>query len=116
MEALTMRAKVATIDNAMRWEIVDPEPHHRYMGLLFERDITPTRNLAAGFVILPPKQEQPKLNTHHHSEEVYIVIQGNGKLVLAGEEVKVERESAVYIAPGCQHRAISTGDEEMQLV
>jgi mannose-6-phosphate isomerase-like protein (cupin superfamily) len=111
-----MNGKSASIDSAMRWEISDPEPNHRFMGLMFERDITPTKNVAVGFVILPAKQEQKKLSVHERSEEVYIVVQGEGRFVIGEEEVAVKKGSAVYIAPGCPHRAINTGTEELHLV
>ena len=46
-----MSTAVVKMSDAMLWEIPDPEPNHRYMGIMFERDITPTANLASGFVI-----------------------------------------------------------------
>ena len=110
-----MQGPVATLDESMRWEIPEPEPNHRFMGLMFERDITPTKNLAAGFVILPARQEQRKLSAHEGIEEVYFVAQGKGRFVLNDEAIDVERGSAVYVAPGSRHRVINTGDEEMQL-
>lgn len=111
-----MKGRVATVDEAMRWEIMDPEPNHRFMGLMFERDITPTQNLAVGFVILPEGQEQKKLSIHDQSEEVYIVLQGEAKFILADDQVQVKKGAAVYVAPGCPHRAINTGNDELQIV
>jgi mannose-6-phosphate isomerase-like protein (cupin superfamily) len=111
-----MQGKVVRMDEAMTWEIPEPEPNHRFMGILFERDVTPTSNLAAGFVILPPGQEQRKLSTHEGAEEVYFVVQGKGRFILDDETVDVEQGTAVYISPGCRHRAINTGDEELRLL
>jgi mannose-6-phosphate isomerase-like protein (cupin superfamily) len=110
-----MQGKVVKMSDAMAWEIPEPEPYHRFMELMFERDITPTINLSAGFVTLPPGQEQQKLSTHEGKEEVYLVFKGKGKFVLDDDVVEVEEGTAVYIAPGCRHRAINTGDEAMQL-
>lgn len=110
-----MNPRVVRMSEAMTWEIPESEPNHRFMGLMFERDITPTANMSAGFVILPPKQEQKKLSAHPGVEEIYFVVQGKGKFVLDEKEVEVERGTAVYVTPGCRHRAINTGDEEMQL-
>lgn len=85
------------------------------MGLIFERDITPTRNLASGIVILPPAVEQPKLSVHPDSEEIYYVVKGEGKFVLGTEEHPVSKNTAVYVAPGTPHRAVNTGSEDMEL-
>lgn len=106
-----MQGMVARLDESMTWEIPEPEPNHRFMGLMFERDITPTKNLAAGFVILPTRQEQRKLSAHEGVEEVYFVAQGKGTFVLNDEAINVERGTAVYVAPGCRHRIINTGEE-----
>ena len=38
---------IGHIDTARAWEA--PEPNRRTMGVMFERDITPTEQLAAGF-------------------------------------------------------------------
>ena len=110
-----MQGKVVRMDDAMQWEIPEPDPNHRYMGLVFERGITPTQNLSAGFVILPPRQEQRKLSTHEGVEEIYLVLQGKGKFVLGEDVLDVEQGTAVYVSPGCAHRAINTGDDEMRL-
>jgi mannose-6-phosphate isomerase-like protein (cupin superfamily) len=110
-----MSTEVVKMSEAMLWEIPDPEPNHRYMGIMFERDITPTANLAGGFVILPPKQEQQRLSVHEGQEEVYFVAKGKGRFVLDDEAVDVDQGTAVYIRPGCRHRAINTGDEDMVL-
>jgi mannose-6-phosphate isomerase-like protein (cupin superfamily) len=110
-----MQGKVVNMADAMRWEIPDAEPHHRYMGLMFERDITPTVNMSAGFVVLPPGQEQQKLSVHEGKEEIYFVVQGRGRFVLDDEVVDVSRGTAVYVSPGCRHRAINTGEEPMEL-
>ena len=111
-----MQGKVVKMGQAMTWEIPDPEPHHRFMGLMFERDITPTVNMSAGFVILPPRQEQQKLSAHEGKEEIYFVVRGKGKFVLDEDAVEVEEGTAIYVAPGCRHRAINTEEsEEMHL-
>ena len=92
---------VNNINDCMLWEI--PGEQRRFMGIVHERDITPTKTLSAGIVILPPGIEQPKLSVHPDSEEIYFVIKGQGKFYL------------VFVTPGAKHRAANTGSEEMQL-
>ena len=82
------------------------------MGLMFEQDITPTKSMAVGIVILPPSTEQPKLSHHPDSEEVYFIIRGKGQFVLDDQQFGVEEGTAIYVAPGVGHRAINDSDEE----
>lgn len=46
--------------------------------------------------------------THYHQRmtEIYLVLEGEGYFELDGERVPVKPMSAVYIRPGCRHRAV----------
>ena len=46
--------------------------------------------------------------THYHKKmtEIYVVLEGEGHLELDGERVPVKPMTAVYIKPGCRHRAV----------
>ena len=46
--------------------------------------------------------------THYHKRmtEIYLVLEGEGQMELDGELIPVKPMSAVYIRPGCRHRAI----------
>jgi mannose-6-phosphate isomerase-like protein (cupin superfamily) len=46
--------------------------------------------------------------THHHQRttEIYVVLEGEGELELDGVRVPVKPLTAVYIQPGCRHRAV----------
>lgn len=46
--------------------------------------------------------------THYHKRmtEIYLVLEGEGQMELDGELVPVGPMTAVYIKPGCRHRAI----------
>jgi mannose-6-phosphate isomerase-like protein (cupin superfamily) len=85
------------------------------MGVMFERDITPTTQLAAGFVRVPAKGEQPKLS-RHPGEEVYFVISGQGTFDRGDRSNEVHARGAVYVAPFSPHRWINTGDVELELL
>lgn len=45
---------------------------------------------------------------HYHKKmtEIYLILEGEGFLELDGERIPVRPMSAVYISPGCVHRAI----------
>ena len=107
-----MKAVVRT-DEGLVWEA--PEPNRRRFGLMFERDITPTKNIAAGVVVIPPKTSQPKTSVHPSGEEIYLITQGRGKFRLGNKVFPVRKGTAVYVAPGVAHQAFNTGDENMEL-
>src|SRR5204863_1910078 len=46
--------------------------------------------------------------SHYHKRmtEIYLVLEGSGHLELDGELVPVKPMTAVYIHPGCRHRAV----------
>ncbi len=46
--------------------------------------------------------------THYHKRmtEIYLVLEGEGHMELDGELFPVKPMTAIYIRPGCRHRAI----------
>ena len=84
------------------------------MSFLFERDITPTRNICAGIVTIDPGQEQTRLSIHE-GEEIYFVLEGKGQFVLDDRVEAIEKDTAIYVKPGTRHRAINIGDSVMRL-
>lgn len=46
--------------------------------------------------------------THYHKRmtEIYLVLEGEGQMELDGELVPVKPMTAIYIPPGCRHRAL----------
>jgi len=54
--------------------------------------------------------------THYHdAEESVIVIQGEGFLVINGQEIRVTANDAAFITPGTHHRLINTCDEPFRI-
>ena len=84
------------------------EPNRRLVGVMFGREITPTTDIRAVIVILPVGQKQPKgrKNVHDKAEEIYYVLRGKGQFVLGERVVDIEKGTAVYVAPGTDHRSI----------
>jgi len=46
--------------------------------------------------------------THYHKKltEIYLVLEGHGHMELDGELVPVKPLTAIFIQPGCRHRAV----------
>ena len=54
--------------------------------------------------------------THYHNaEESVIVIEGEGILLINGEENHVKVNDAAFITPGTHHRLINTGDTPFRI-
>jgi mannose-6-phosphate isomerase-like protein (cupin superfamily) len=51
---------------------------------------------------------QQDAQTHYHKRmtEMYVVLEGEGFIELDGERYPVKPMSAIFIKPGCRHRAI----------
>jgi len=47
---------------------------------------------------------------HYHKKltEIYLVLEGEGHMELDGELIPVKPMTAIFIKPGCRHRAIGT--------
>jgi mannose-6-phosphate isomerase-like protein (cupin superfamily) len=46
--------------------------------------------------------------THYHKKmtEIYLVLEGEGEMELDGKRFPIKPMTAIYIKPGCRHRAI----------
>ena len=51
-------------------------------------------------------QEDSKVHYHKRMTEIYLVLEGEGEMELDGERIPVKPMTAIYIRPGCRHRAI----------
>jgi mannose-6-phosphate isomerase-like protein (cupin superfamily) len=51
---------------------------------------------------------QEDARTHYHKQmtEIYLVLEGEGQMELDGKLVPVKPMTAIYIMPGCRHRAV----------
>jgi mannose-6-phosphate isomerase-like protein (cupin superfamily) len=46
-----------------------------------------------------------KLHYHKRTDEIYYVLEGNGKMVLDGQEIDLQKDVIVYVPRGVKHRA-----------
>ena len=51
---------------------------------------------------------QKDSSTHYHKKmtEIYVVLEGEGQMELDGKLFPIKPMTAIYIRPGCRHRAI----------
>jgi|SRR5207249_5769274 len=63
---------------------------------------TPGMELGVYVLVAPePDRQQP-----HEWDEVYVVLEGRGTLVVEGEQIPVEEGGAIYVKAGAEHRFI----------
>lgn len=51
-------------------------------------------------------QEDSRAHYHKRMTEIYLVLEGTGHIELDGQLFPIKPLSAIYIKPGCRHRAI----------
>ena len=51
-------------------------------------------------------RQDSAVHYHKRTTEIYHVLEGEGHIELDGERVPVKPMTAVYIKPGCRHRAV----------
>jgi len=51
-------------------------------------------------------QEDARTHYHKRMTEIYLVLDGTGEIELDGKRFPVKPMTAIYIKPGCRHRAI----------
>ncbi|MBD1910247.1 MULTISPECIES: cupin domain-containing protein [unclassified Leptolyngbya] len=73
------------------------------------------QGVALGLISLPPDEGYTFTHTHAEQEEVYIVIEGNGFLLLNGELVSLEPGDIVRVSPATK-RALKAASLSKLLV
>lgn len=71
-----------------------------------------SRQLAVTWVQAAPGSQQP-LHAHADSEQVYVVVSGRGRMIVAGEEQEVHAGELVFIPPGAEHAIYNPGPHEL---
>jgi mannose-6-phosphate isomerase-like protein (cupin superfamily) len=51
-------------------------------------------------------QADSRVHYHKKLTEIYLVLEGSGRMHLDGEKIPVTPFTAVFIKPGCRHRAV----------
>jgi mannose-6-phosphate isomerase-like protein (cupin superfamily) len=60
----------------------------------------------AASVHLVEIRQDARAHYHKTMTEIYVVLEGEGQIELDGQLVPVRPMTAIYIKPGCRHRAV----------
>jgi uncharacterized cupin superfamily protein len=77
---------------------------------------TAALKLGASIDVLPPGKRGCPYHFHHAQEEMFIVLEGEGSLRVAGEMLPVRAGDVVFIPPGPEypHQLLNTSDAPMK--
>lgn len=79
---------------------------------------TAAKKLGAGFDVLAPGMRGCPYHFHHAQEEMFVILEGEGSLRVAGEMVPVRAGDVVFIPPGPDypHQFINTSTAPMKFL
>ncbi len=74
------------------------------------------RKLAAGVNVVPPGKRACPYHLHHAQEEVFVILEGEGTLRVAGEMLPVKTGDVIVIPPGRDypHQLINTSSQVLK--
>ena len=77
---------------------------------------TVARKLGAGYDELPAGKRSCPYHFHHAEEEMFVILEGEGSLRVAGEMVPVKAGDVVFIPPGPEypHQFINTSNAALR--
>jgi mannose-6-phosphate isomerase-like protein (cupin superfamily) len=75
------------------------------------------KNLTLNYAVHQPGEEF-KQHIHKSSEDVIVVLEGNGivKLGSTGDDVPIQAGDVIYIPPSEQHGTVNTGDVPLVMI
>jgi uncharacterized cupin superfamily protein len=90
-----------------------PRYESRYAGL---SDGTAAKKLGCGFDILAPGKQVCPYHLHHAQEEMFVILEGNATLRVAGEMIPITAGDVIFIPPGREypHHILNTSDQPLK--
>ena len=79
-------------------------------------DATGARHVDVRLVRLAPSGPAWPYHFHNHSENVYWILSGQGRLTVEGEDRYVNKDDVVFIPPHTRHALSAAGSETLCLL
>jgi mannose-6-phosphate isomerase-like protein (cupin superfamily) len=99
------------LDNLQEFEA--PPPYTRTMKIIFDGTSDPSCHFSAGQFRLKPGQKGPA-HKHEKEIEIYIVLQGKGKITFNNETIfPLSPKDMVYVPPKTLHETVNTGNDDL---
>jgi mannose-6-phosphate isomerase-like protein (cupin superfamily) len=90
-------------------------PHGSEIRPLLDRTNSPAHQCSLAEELLPPGHS---VTPHHHEiiEEIYYIVEGEGRMRVGLEESPVGAGDAIYIPRGERHTLTNTGSAPMRII
>jgi len=118
---MTQSLRNQLIRNFNDIELKTSEPRELYEGGRFgpvagKRAGTVARKLGAGFDIVPPGKRACPYHFHYSQEEMFVVLEGEGTLRVAGQMIPIRAGDVITIPPGPEypHHILNTSDAPLK--
>lgn len=110
-----LRARLIRNWNEIALEPFERAPLYasRFGGLT---DAAAGAQLGCGFDIVPPGKRSCPYHFHHAQEEMFVILEGEGTLRVAGEQVPVRAGDVIRIPAGPEypHHLINSGNADLK--
>ncbi len=85
-------------------------------GVAGPREGMVAQKLGAGFDIVPPGKRSCPYHFHYAQEEMFVILEGEGTLRVAGEMIPIRAGDVIDIPPGPEypHQIINTSDAQLK--
>jgi uncharacterized cupin superfamily protein len=112
-ETLIRNVDDAPLETSSRAPLYDGS---RSAGVIGARQGLPGRKIGCGVDIVPPGKRACPYHFHYAQEEVFIVLEGQGTLRVAGEMLPIRSGDVISIPPGPDypHQIINTSDAPLK--
>lgn len=115
----SLRDKLIRNFNEIDLRTMTRAPHYegvRSGALAGERAGTAARKLGASIDVVPPGKRTCPYHFHYAQEEMFIVLEGEGTLRVAGEMIPIRAGDVITIPPGPEypHHILNTSDAPLK--
>ncbi len=93
-----------------------PLRNNRGTAILLATDAIGARHVDVRIVRLAPSGPPGPYHSHDHSENIYWILSGRGRLTVEGEERFVDKDDVVFIPPHTRHALSAAGSDTLCLV
>ena len=115
----SLRGKLIRNFNEIALETSTRAPHYdgsRSGGVVGLREGTVAQKLGASFDIVAPGKRSCPYHFHYAQEEMFVILEGEGTLRVAGEMIPIRAGDVIGIPPGPQypHQIINTSSAPLK--
>lgn len=90
-------------------------PCERTLKVLISPELQNVKNIAVGMTIIAPG-DRTSYHVHLKEEETWYIVEGQGLLLVDGQELEVEKDTIIVILPSEYHQITNIGQAEMKIL